>query len=202
MPSNIEVGRGFIVNNEGCSRQIDILLTDNTYPVLFRDGDLVFVTPDAVRGIIEVKTRASSNNISTAFENLTFNARFARNRQSFIGFFAYESELQERTILEKLKVHANGNENNVIDHVCIGPDQFYKFWRSSPLRPEDVINRWHFYRFPRKLGPAFFINNLINVCSNGKLDHNTDLWFRVSPDNSQTKEMYLADQIALNSFDV
>uniref|UniRef100_UPI0035E3E801 DUF6602 domain-containing protein n=2 Tax=Paenibacillus sedimenti TaxID=2770274 RepID=UPI0035E3E801 len=39
MPSNIDVGRGFILTKKGCSTQIDILLTYNTYPVLFREGD-------------------------------------------------------------------------------------------------------------------------------------------------------------------
>ncbi len=55
LPGSVQVGRGFVIDDGWRSTQIDILLYDNTKPVLYRDGDLVFVTPDAVRGIIEVK---------------------------------------------------------------------------------------------------------------------------------------------------
>ena len=54
LPNSIEAVRGFVLTSTGCSQQIDVLLYDNSKPVLFRDGDLVFLTPDAVKGIVEV----------------------------------------------------------------------------------------------------------------------------------------------------
>jgi hypothetical protein len=198
MPENIEVGRGFIITEEGCSKQIDILLIDKSFPVLFRDGDLVFVTPNAVRGIIEVKTTADSNNVVNALENLTFNSQFLSYKDCFVGLFAYESNLGSRSILEKLKFSADGTKSKVVNHVCIGADQFYKFWDQDPLNVDREINRWNHYSFRKELAPAFFINNLLNVCSDGRLNTNSSIWFRVDPlDSERTKETYLSGSIDL-----
>ncbi len=50
---------------DDASSQLDVLLFDATKPVLFRDGDLAFVTPDAVVGIIEVESRATPFIVNT-----------------------------------------------------------------------------------------------------------------------------------------
>ena len=47
LPRDIQMGRGFILTPSGVSTQIDILLYSAESPVLFRDGDLVFVQPEA-----------------------------------------------------------------------------------------------------------------------------------------------------------
>jgi hypothetical protein len=57
LPSNISLGTGFIIDkkNDGeiaKSTQIDIIVYDNTYPVLFSSGDIVITTPANVIGII------------------------------------------------------------------------------------------------------------------------------------------------------
>lgn len=44
------------------------------------------------------------------------------------------------------------------------------------------MNRWHYYELV-KLAPAFFINNLLNVCSNKRLDDNSSMWFRIDPND-------------------
>lgn len=62
LPSSLLVGRGFICFREGPSTQIDILITDANKPTLFKDGDLVIVTPDCVRAVIEVKTKLDAQN--------------------------------------------------------------------------------------------------------------------------------------------
>ena len=60
LPESVIVGRGFIVASDRSSTQIDVLIVDARKPTLFRDGDLLIVTPDAVLGVIEVKTRLRS----------------------------------------------------------------------------------------------------------------------------------------------
>src|ERR1700746_1972099 len=61
LPSNVKVGRGFVITERGASKQLDIFIYDAASPVLFADADLVFVTPDAVIGVIEVKTSVNSH---------------------------------------------------------------------------------------------------------------------------------------------
>ena len=74
LPINAEVGRGFVINSEGASRQIDVLIYDSNFLMLFRDGDLVFVTPDAVLGIVEVKTSLDNSGLKKAIETLSSNS--------------------------------------------------------------------------------------------------------------------------------
>src|SRR5437867_11508345 len=64
LPQSVSVSRGFVVTANATSRQIDVLIVDSSKPVLFRDGDLVFVTPDAVLGVLEVKSRATPTVVS------------------------------------------------------------------------------------------------------------------------------------------
>ena len=58
LPSNLSIGTGFVIKkNNGdtqISNQIDIIIYDNTVPVLFSEGDFVITTYKNVEGIIEV----------------------------------------------------------------------------------------------------------------------------------------------------
>jgi hypothetical protein len=79
LPPSIGVGRGFIVGERAPSTQIDVLLYDTTYPLLHQDGDLVFVVPDAVRAIIEVKATLTPAIAGPAFQKLADNASLVRD---------------------------------------------------------------------------------------------------------------------------
>jgi hypothetical protein len=59
LPDDAVVGRGFVISGDNATHRLDILVHDGSKPLLFRDGDLVFVTPDAVLGIVEVKSRVN-----------------------------------------------------------------------------------------------------------------------------------------------
>ena len=56
------IGTGFIVKGNEIrgehesSKQIDIIIYDSSFNTLFKEGDFIIVTPEGVRGIIEVKT--------------------------------------------------------------------------------------------------------------------------------------------------
>ena len=56
LPESLFIGTGFIVTATDCSTQIDLLIVDKEHPRLFWDGDLIIVTPEAVKAVIEVKT--------------------------------------------------------------------------------------------------------------------------------------------------
>jgi len=108
LPSSLQVGTGFVVRNDGTSSsQIDILIIDRTSPTLFKDGDLLIVTPEAVRGAIEVKSRLSgSSQISKVLDKICalkklLKTDFAPKR--FIGLFVYDAgRRQERNLLNCL----------------------------------------------------------------------------------------------------
>jgi len=44
LPPALQIGSGFVISENGQSNQIDVLIYDDSGPVLFRDSDLVIVT--------------------------------------------------------------------------------------------------------------------------------------------------------------
>ena len=97
LPRDIEPVRGFVVTEEGCSNQIDLMLFENSKPVLFRDGDLVFAAPGSVVRIFEVKTDVRSvselgTHLSKLADNLSFIRRAPSSYSDLIGGpFSYQT---------------------------------------------------------------------------------------------------------------
>ena len=61
LPARYRAASGFIVTSETQSSQIDILVVDTERPTVGRDAaGNIFVTPDAVSAVIEVKTRLTT----------------------------------------------------------------------------------------------------------------------------------------------
>jgi hypothetical protein len=180
LPEKIKVGRGFIYSQDGCSSQIDVLLYDSSYPILFKDGDLVFITPDAVRGIIEVKSNVDYHTLSAAFDKLTLNAKlvnevnFEGSNPCFTGLFSYETGVNRSArLLEILKDKCSGNINETITHVCLGSSIFLRFWSTSP---DGNNNVWHSYTL-EDLAPAYFITNVLESISPTSVTSNGSVWF-------------------------
>ena len=95
LPDSMMIGRGFVVGRNRVSTQIDVLIVDGAAPVLFREGDLMIVTPDAVRAVIEVKTRLRSGDAQPIFEKLGKISSLcldATEVPTWTGLFAYEAD--------------------------------------------------------------------------------------------------------------
>src|SRR5262249_18410084 len=73
LPSSVAVGRGFVISKGESSKQLDVLVFDASKPVLFRDGDLAFITSDAVIGVVEVKSRTTPARFAAAARELGHN---------------------------------------------------------------------------------------------------------------------------------
>ena len=70
IPENIKIGRGFIISADGSSTQIDVLVYRNDSPVFFRDADLVFIPPEGVLAVIEVKSNITKSSLKDALLKL------------------------------------------------------------------------------------------------------------------------------------
>lgn len=194
-PESVTVGRGFVVHQDGCSTQIDVLIYDNSMPILYRDGDLVFVTPSACRGIIEVKSNTSLAEFRSAAVKLADNAEFIRSRSVdfhiFVGFFGYDVRTANcAPFLQALNEAANGQYGRVIDHVALGASKLIKYWSSDPNSARGQgYDQWHLYDLNR-MAPGYFIHNLLLNVSK-KLSAQADsTWF---PRNS--KEVHIVGQL-------
>jgi len=135
LPMTATVSRGYVVTAQAASTQIDILIHDAARPVVFKDGDLVFVTPDAVLGIIEVKASAGSARFSEALTKLARNIELVRlhpNTKAFAAFYSFEIEGRLLdTCLERV-AEAAPTWNHRLDFGALGESGFIRYWNEDP----------------------------------------------------------------------
>src|SRR5262249_55920142 len=147
---------------------------------LYQDGDLVMITPDAVKGIIEVKSTIDISEFRGIANKLAGNAEFILRDQSedtsiFVGLFTYDSEItsnHSKRILNELQSIAEENKNQVINHLSLGKSLFIRYWASSPTRERDY-NKWHSYLLESKAA-GYFINNVVDSVAEDSVDLNQD----------------------------
>ncbi|WP_201315128.1 DUF6602 domain-containing protein [Dyella sp. EPa41] len=187
-PDSVKVGRGFVVSHENVSTQVDVLLYDASHPVLYRDGDLVFIPPASCRGIIEVKTSLTPRDLEKACKKLADVAEDIRpwkNEDIFVGVFSYENMIRggqaQRQVLDLVKGASNGERNRIINHVALGDSTLVRYWKFDPdaerrpcprpvLRPPPNYagdyRHWHLYRMEQMAFGYFIHNALMSMASN------------------------------------
>lgn len=187
LPSSAVVGRGFIVSNQSVSTQIDVLIRDAAKPVVFSDGDLAFVTPDAVLGLIEVKSSLSVPACREAARKLAANIELVRrhpNTSAVSGLFSFEGATNSTGILESIS-EAAATWDQRIDVAAVGESTFVKYWHFDPSTQRQLYQQWHAYVTPG-LSAGYFIHNVVEaICPDSTLA-NQRVWF--PPDG---KEQYV-----------
>ncbi len=177
LPNNISVGTGFIINSDDhnkISKQIDIIVYDNSYPVLFSESDFIITTMKNVKGIIEVKS--SIRNGANIFRNIIkqFNKSIepiqieTEENEIFLGIFAFQfnGNINSDVIDMNLKSYTKK-----INHISLGKDYFIRKWKredKDQLEPPVECDS-DFYNIYKTIDLSFsyFINNLLyTVCDN------------------------------------
>lgn len=180
LPPSFTVGSGFILSADGVSTQIDILICDDSAPLLFRDGDFLIATPECVRVAVEVKTRLTTPKLDDALVKLNAVSTLLRRRpvrpRPFLGLFCYEPMTgQPGDILNALQ-SANGQADYEIKALCFGDSQFYRFWEFDPrVKEQHSYNAWHAYNL-KGIAPGYFVHNLIEFLFPHAVDHG---WYPV-----------------------
>lgn len=179
LPATALVSRGFVVKSDGATTQIDILIHDASKPVLFRDSDLVFVTPDAVIGIVEVKTYLDSYKFKEALSKLAKNIeliRLAPNSRAFSALFAFEASPNLLNDCLDHVVDAAPTWNHRLDFAAIGDSGFVKYWGEDPENTRRTYQSWHSYEL-NSLAAGYFLHNVIDAVSPQSVLSNNDVWF-------------------------
>lgn len=206
------VGKGFIVDQNSASGQIDLMVIDGASPTLFRDGDFLITTPDAVRAVIEVKTSCTGpQQIAEATEQLRQHVSpwdGADRCRIWTGLFIYEREPNENTMRNHMKTLANGNgrQRCPVNCVSIGENDLIRWWPKLGGPPFAGARRqvWRSYELAG-LAPAYFVGNLIEhlTCTAdqrvGHLRHGS-VWFPIR--NPGGKERHAQLEIASGQADV
>lgn len=187
LPGTINVGRGFIIEGTNKSRQIDVLIYDDSKPVLFRDGDLVFVTPDVVNGIIEVKSRINPHTYEEALIKLSTNAELMRVRGpigKFAALFSFEIENSNSQVYLDILAKIVNSPRKIIDFAALGQSKFIKYWELNPKDSRKPYYHWHSYQLV-DMAPGYFIHNVVDSLSPESVFQNSEVWFP-----SEGKEPY------------
>jgi len=173
LPENLSLGTGFVIRKNGgssteISKQIDLIIYDNSIPALFKEGDFIITTPQNVRGIIEVKTKIENSQFQDTTRKAEQNGKLIGN-QIFNGIFSYEysSEISNNNVPAQIQTSLESAEG-FVNHISLGPDYFIRFWRSTDadrLSPSVDNNGRDFYNIYGldNLSFSYFISNLIEM---------------------------------------
>jgi hypothetical protein len=207
LPKNLSVGTGFILKANGdndidnvLSSQLDIIVYDNTRPVLFSEGDFIITTLSNVCGIIEVKSKLTEftfrnvveqfdNSISDFLEDIYANT----DRTVFRGVFSYDFQgnIDSRNIDNALRTSSHS-----INHISLGTNFFIRYWKHDDIGRlgGEIDCQNDFYNLYDIAGLSFsyFISNLIHTTCGGLDDR---YWFSFPIQG--TKEMHRRRTICL-----
>jgi len=183
LPNNLSIGTGFVIkknnSNTRISSQIDIIIYDNTIPLLFSEGDFVITTYKNVKGIIEVKTKIRSTELQEIILTAEKNGKLV-GKKIFNGIFSYEYEgnINSNTIKRALK-----ESRGYVNHISLGPNVLIRFWKreyGDRLNPPVRNCQNDFYNIYslEDLSFSYFISNLIALTCSSSLD---DRWWFLYP---------------------
>jgi hypothetical protein len=175
-----------------------VLLYRGDAPLLFRDGDLVFLMPDAVVGIIEVKSRLTTRNFNNALEKFSVIGTKLGSERSrcFFGLFSYESDIRDhRVILGQLQ-NTCDHSAKIVDLMSLGCSTFRRWWKMRPEGGTAHYERWHSYDLEH-MSAGYFIANVVDFVSPESVARNDWLWFPETGKESK-KTGAIASRFALN----
>lgn len=212
LPETVRVGKGFVCfpslimnfksKKSTSSHQIDILITSKDSPTLYKERDLVLVTADAVKAIIEVKTKLkkdeSSSGIETVLTKLADDIQMIRqgiseDKKCFAGLFVYEKDaINHSTILEKVQAASKENKERAINFISLGNKIFVRYWHYDDFQEKCC---WRSYEI-NNLAPTYFINNIVFELTPYTIPYNQKgVLFPIKG----TKEIYKDSEISLKN---
>jgi len=182
LPEASLLGRGFIVSRESCSTQIDLLVLKLGKPKLFRDGDLVVVTPDVPAAIVEVKTCLEG---PAAWQKVV--RKLARHGSlcqriagdvPWLGIFTYEGNVDQANNILNAASEVHRATGIAINGVSCGNELFVRYWPAGHREAGDIVEDsvWRAYRLQR-LAPSYFVSNLVDAISNLDRAETDYVWF-------------------------
>jgi hypothetical protein len=183
LPESVFVGTGFVVNTFGPSGEIDVLIVDRAMPTLFKEDELLIVTPESVKAVVEVKTRlggpsAICEAVAQLAQRKADVQQHVQCKDVWAGLFVYEGNDDRHVDLLRSVGEARSETHAVVDCVAYGDDTLVKF---SPV-PEneggrEPSNAWHTFHIPG-IAPANFVASLIETLVPQGKDPGSFAWFK------------------------
>ena len=218
LPKNFSIGTGFVLahswTESHITSQIDIIVYDNTYPLLFQEGDFVIATPQSIRAIIEVKTRVRLSEFGSIVRKIMNNAHMIRKNQGtifendfsgnlkerpqelFVGLFSYECDNKDHDYFEIMKrIYLEERNNNqqvpieryVINNIVLSKNIFLQLKVKSS---EDIC---HTLYSMKNLAYSHFIVNLLWSIDFLKIYMSPGVWFPFDEDIYKKEKINLLE---------
>jgi hypothetical protein len=189
LPAKYSMGTGFVVKRQNrdvaheTSKQIDLIIYDTSFPLLFSEGDFVIIPPESVRGIIEVKANLQNQNQKEIIDKMNETGRFIfegkknKNKPIFNGIFSYEGfdNITDcpQNIRNCVRNFIDNPERNAakfytVNHISLNKKLFLKYWQ--------IDNKFSLYKL-ENLSFSYFISNLIYFVTEEYIEHESNLWF-------------------------
>lgn len=196
LPLSVTIGRGFIVTPTASSSQIDILIVDSSKPTLFKDGDLLVVTPDAVLGVIEVKTELrGQSEMATAVEKLSaiecMCHEWTQSDSVWTGLFVFEESggVQETGLVAVGRAYRA--TRRPVNCVSVGRNTFIRYWPHGEMVNSAVPDAvWHSYDL-QGVAPSYFMGNLIDFISSVDRSKASFAWFPLPRGKESHRRFFL-----------
>ena len=198
LPNNLSVGTGFVIDEtKSISKQLDIIIYDNTHPLFFFEDNFIITSPDNVRGIIEVKSNiGSASTLGHIIEELdnSLISIFTDNqlKKLFVGIFSFSFSFNIDSLREVL------SKNTSINYISLGNNYFIKKWLVNDRKHLNIIdsesNTSNFYNVYEinNLSHSYFISNLVTQTCNIKAKKHSWFYFPIEG----TKEIYKRETIS------
>jgi len=150
---------------------------------LFKEGDFVILTPDAVRGIIEIKANMQNQGVTDIIRQANengqsiFSGKKDKRQKFFNGIFSYEG-FESLDVDRLVAQYKAGNEPFIgstdykkfkVNHVTLNKNWFIKLWNDDQ-NPHSLYNI-------EELSFPFFISNLVDTLSNNSVKKNNFIWY-------------------------
>lgn len=198
LPKRYDMGTGFVVKREEDyslthkhSSQIDLIIYDTSFPLLFSESDFIITTPESIRGIIEVKTNAENQNLGEIIEKANqaglfiYAGKSNKSKPLFNGIFSYDgfeeigdtpntiTDRLEQQIIETFNQHIEKvkPQDYLVNHISLNKDIFLKHWFDHNRNCEYSIYSLEGLSF------AYFISNLIYSVTDENLQKESSIWF-------------------------
>lgn len=201
LPEKYTIGTGFVIKQTEIrgehlsSRQIDLIIYDDESPILFKEGDFVILTPDSVRGIIEVKANLQNQGLTAVLKQANENGKFIfsgkadKNKKFFNGVFSYEgfeNNFNIQTFVDNYKLSNIGFSDDPdykkfkVNHVSLNKDWFVKIWIND-AESHSLYNL-------KDLSFSFFISNLTDTLANKSVQKNNFIWYATDKELNLEKQ--------------
>ncbi|MCL1885990.1 MAG: hypothetical protein FWF98_04470 [Dehalococcoidia bacterium] len=116
--SSFAVGRGVVLADDGrASRECDIIIYNTVeYGTLFSSGDIVVVSPESVRCVIQVKGTVNQDNLGDAIQSLDAVDKLRTGIWKFI--VGFKTNVEYQTLVELCAQSRSVNGIFVFSSIC------------------------------------------------------------------------------------